>query len=151
MPLVVVDGRIEQWIMEYYLGFMVQLAIQPNAYAGYILTAVLAHYTDMDEPFAALDAQTRLTLQHELLSLWGLSHCNVVFVTHDVDEAILLGDRILVMSPQPGKIIAQYKVPFDRPRSPATALAAEFLELKSELFEMLGVSYKEPAHVSYGQ
>ena len=105
----------------------------------------------MDEPFAALDAQTKITLQQELLSLWDLSHCNVVFVTHDVDEAIMLGDRILVMSPQPGRIIAQHQVQFDRPRSTVTALDREFLRLKRELYEQLGVSFNQPAHVSYGE
>ena len=102
----------------------------------------------MDEPFAALDAQTRLTLQQELLALWEQNHRNVVFVTHDVDEAILLGDRILVMSSQPGAVIAQYAVPFSRPRSPAVALEADFLALKRELYGKLGMRMGETTNAS---
>jgi NitT/TauT family transport system ATP-binding protein len=92
----------------------------------------------MDEPFAALDAQTRMTLQQELLALWEQSHRSVIFVTHDVDEAILLCDRILVMSSQPGTIVAEVPVPFSRPRTPATTLDDEFLALKASLFRKLG-------------
>ena len=94
----------------------------------------------MDEPFAALDAQTRLTLQRELLSLWEQNHRNIIFVTHDVDEAILLSDRILVLSPQPGTIVTEVKVPFERPRSPESTLSAEFLVLKRRLLGMLGLA-----------
>jgi NitT/TauT family transport system ATP-binding protein len=93
----------------------------------------------MDEPFAALDAQTRLTLQQELLALWEQSHRNVVFVTHDVEEALLLCDRIVVMSPQPGTVISELIVPFDRPRLPAIALETAFLDLKRQLYGKLGL------------
>lgn len=93
----------------------------------------------MDEPFAALDAQTRLTLQKELLSLWEQTHNTVVFVTHDVDEAILLSDRILVLSQQPGTIIGEFRVPFGRPRSPESTLSQDFLLLKKRLLGMLGL------------
>ena len=92
----------------------------------------------MDEPFAALDAQTRMTLQQELLALWEQSHRSVIFVTHDVDEAIFLCDRILVLSAQPGTIVAEVPVPFGRPRTHATALNEEFLTLKARLFRELG-------------
>lgn len=99
----------------------------------------------MDEPFAALDAQTRLTLQQELLSLWEQNHKTVVFVTHDVDEAILLSDRILVLSQQPGSITAEFRVPFGRPRSPESTLSEDFLVLKKRLLGMLGLVSRSAA------
>ncbi|AKQ56062.1 ABC transporter ATP-binding protein [Bordetella hinzii] len=71
----------------------------------------------MDEPFGALDAQTRLTMQELLLSVWQRLRTTVVFVTHDIDEAILLADTIYVMSARPGRIATRIKVPIDRPRS----------------------------------
>lgn len=101
----------------------------------------------MDEPFAALDAQTRLKLQQELLALWQQSGTTVVFVTHDVDEAILLSDRILVLSPQPGTVMAQYQVTLERPRSPAGSLDAEFLALKSRLLSDLGLTQEDAVRV----
>lgn len=70
----------------------------------------------MDEPFGALDEQTRLTLQQELLSIWERTGKTVVFITHSVDEALTLADRVLVMSPRPGTIVADLAVPFERPR-----------------------------------
>jgi NitT/TauT family transport system ATP-binding protein len=72
----------------------------------------------MDEPFAALDAQTRRRMQRELLGIWAADRRTVVFVTHDIDEAVLLGDRVVVMSERPGRIIANVAVPFPRPRDP---------------------------------
>jgi NitT/TauT family transport system ATP-binding protein len=70
----------------------------------------------MDEPFAALDAQTRRYMQGELLGIWAADRRTVVFVTHDIDEAVLLADRVLVMSGRPGRILADIRVPFSRPR-----------------------------------
>jgi NitT/TauT family transport system ATP-binding protein len=70
----------------------------------------------MDEPFSALDAQSRLVLQEELLRIWKLQGQTAIYVTHDIDEAILLGDRILVMSGRPGRIREDIRVPLDRPR-----------------------------------
>ena len=75
----------------------------------------------MDEPFAALDAQLRLVLQEEFLGLWEADRRTVVFVTHSLEEAILLGDRVLVMSARPGKIIADSG---SRSRVPATRMCA---------------------------
>ncbi|GAB1477465.1 ABC transporter ATP-binding protein [Paracoccaceae bacterium] len=70
----------------------------------------------MDEPFGALDEQTRLVLQQELLRIWETTRKTVVFITHSVDEALALADRVLVMSPRPGTLVADLPVPFERPR-----------------------------------
>ena len=104
----------------------------------------------MDEPFAALDAQTRLTLQQELLTLWDQSHKSVVFVTHDVEEAILLSDRILVLSPQPGTVISEFTVPFLRPRTAALTLEEDFLVLKRKIFGKLGMKTEGTLHAAGG-
>ena len=70
----------------------------------------------MDEPLRALDAQMRLVIQEELLTLWGTNHPMVIYVTHDIEEALLLADRVLVMSSQPGRICEEIIPPFKRPR-----------------------------------
>jgi len=70
----------------------------------------------MDEPFGSLDAQTRWVLQGELLRVWSTNRKLVVFVTHDVEEAVLLGDRVLVMTGRPGRIREEIKIPLERPR-----------------------------------
>ena len=71
----------------------------------------------MDEPFAAVDAQTRTQLQADLLRLWDLGRKTIVFVTHDITEAIALGDRALVLSKQPSRIAAEHMIPIPRPRN----------------------------------
>lgn len=85
-----------------------------------ILATAFAHGPQvlfMDEPFGAVDAQTRLQLQIQLLGLWEQDRKTVVFVTHDIEEALLLGDRIVVMSGRPGRIIDIHNVSLERPRS----------------------------------
>ncbi len=71
----------------------------------------------MDEPFAALDEQTKIVLQEELLRIWGESRKTVIFITHSIDEALILGDRVLVMSGRPGRLKADLRVAFPRPRA----------------------------------
>lgn len=71
----------------------------------------------MDEPFGALDAQTRLAMQELLTSIWQTTRTTILFVTHDVDEALYLADRVLIMSARPGRIRDELHVPFERPRS----------------------------------
>lgn len=80
--------------------------------------AVEPHALFMDEPFAALDAQTRDELQLELQSVWARIGTTVLFVTHNVREAVILGDRVVVMSPSPGRIKTIINIPLERPRTP---------------------------------
>ena len=80
----------------------------------------------MDEPFGALDAQTRSIMQEELLKIWWAFKTTVVFVTHDVDEAVYLSDRVLAMSNSPGSIKEDIRVDLGRPRAPEVALSAEY-------------------------
>ena len=91
----------------------------------------------MDEPFAALDAQLRTVLQEQLLELWQADRRTVVFVTHSLEEAILLGDRVVVMSARPGRLLASVDVPFERPRSTDIRMTPEFVTLQGELWELL--------------
>ena len=92
----------------------------------------------MDEPFAALDEQNKLLLQQELEKLWEETRNAVVFITHSIDEAILLGDRVVVMTSAPGRIKADIRIPFGRPRS-LTELKAtpEFAHLYGEIWGLL--------------
>jgi NitT/TauT family transport system ATP-binding protein len=80
----------------------------------------------MDEPFAALDAQTRDVLQQELQEIWARTGATIFFITHNVREAALLGDRVLVMTPSPGRIRTEISVPLRRPRSPDTHAVVDF-------------------------
>ncbi|MFY0609983.1 MAG: ABC transporter ATP-binding protein [Hyphomicrobiaceae bacterium] len=84
----------------------------------------------MDEPFGALDSQTRLMMQESLLKLWSEFGITVMFVTHDIDEAVFLGDRVLVMSASPGSIIADLEVDLPRPRHSDLGVDPRFIELK---------------------
>jgi ABC-type nitrate/sulfonate/bicarbonate transport system ATPase subunit len=79
----------------------------------------------MDEPFAAVDAQTRTQLQADLLNLWSLRRKTIIFVTHDIAEAIALGDRALVLSRQPSRIAAEHAIPIPRPRNVKDIFALE--------------------------
>ncbi len=91
----------------------------------------------LDEPFAALDYQTRLLMQQDLLELWDESHRSIVFVTHDVDEAIFLSDRILVLSNRPSTVIEELEVTAPRPRNAAGAPSADTVELKRKILTAL--------------
>ena len=91
----------------------------------------------MDEPFAALDEITRETLQEELLQLWSKVETTVVFITHSIPEAVLLSERIVVMSARPGRVVEQIEVPFARPRSEDTRALPAFGELASHIRHLL--------------
>lgn len=91
----------------------------------------------MDEPFGALDAQTRVILQEQLLKIWSENRKTVVFVTHDIEEALYLSDRILIMSPRPGQIIDEVRVPLERPRTDHTRSIPIFGELRESIWQRL--------------
>ena len=91
----------------------------------------------MDEPFGALDSQTRAMMQQNLLRIWDEFGITVLFVTHDVDEALFLADRVLVMSASPGRIIADLTVPLERPRLPEIATAEAFIRLKRRCLDII--------------
>lgn len=94
----------------------------------------------MDEPFGALDAQTKERMQSDLLDLWEKNPRTVVFVTHDLDEAIYVSDFIVVMSARPGRIRQIHEVTLPRPRIPELRLTEEFLNTKRELHAQIGES-----------
>jgi NitT/TauT family transport system ATP-binding protein len=91
----------------------------------------------MDEPFGALDAQTRILLQEELLELWHKERRTVLFVTHDIDEAILLSDRIVVMTNRPGKIQKIIPIPLERPRNFKLRDDPVFTSLRWQIWNLL--------------
>jgi ABC-type nitrate/sulfonate/bicarbonate transport system ATPase subunit len=84
----------------------------------------------MDEPFGALDAQTRSDMQQLLLQIWDETACTILFVTHDVEEAVYLADRIFIMSSHPGTLVEDVHVPFDRPRRLELKESSEFHDLQ---------------------
>jgi ABC-type nitrate/sulfonate/bicarbonate transport system ATPase subunit len=96
----------------------------------------------LDEPFGALDALTRAALQEWLLGVWGAEGQTVLFITHDVDEAVFLADRVVVMTPRPGRIRAEIAVPLPRPRTHAALVAdSTFNALKAAVLAALGETY----------
>ena len=102
----------------------------------------------MDEPFAALDEQNKFILQEELLSIWSETGKTILFITHSIDEALLLSDRILLMSSQPGKIIQEIKVDMPRPRKiedirENPIMAGQFVEIWKHLQEEVQRSRRE--------
>jgi len=101
----------------------------------------------MDEPFAALDAQTREILQGELLRIWEQRRKTIVFITHSLDEAIFLSDRVAVMTRRPGAIKAVLDVPLPRPRQAELRNAPEFVRLRQQVWDILKdeVQFANPA------
>jgi NitT/TauT family transport system ATP-binding protein len=91
----------------------------------------------MDEPFAALDAQTREFMQAELLKIWSKAKKTVVFITHQINEAIYLADRVVVMSARPGRVKDVFKVPFERPRNLSLKRDPRFLELEDSVWKLI--------------
>jgi NitT/TauT family transport system ATP-binding protein len=91
----------------------------------------------MDEPFAALDAQTREFMQAELLKIWNKAKKTVLFITHQINEAIYLADRVVVMSARPGRVKDIFDVPFDRPRNLSLKREPRFLELEDAVWKLI--------------
>jgi NitT/TauT family transport system ATP-binding protein len=91
----------------------------------------------MDEPFGSLDAQTRIVLQDELLRIWEQKRMTVCFVTHNIEEAILLGDRISIMTARPSTLKATIQVELPRPRTAELRMSAAFTNLYKEVWELL--------------
>jgi ABC-type nitrate/sulfonate/bicarbonate transport system ATPase subunit len=91
----------------------------------------------LDEPFGALDAQTRLLMQSWLLQVWSDLGKTILFVTHDIDEAIYLSDEVYVFTARPGRIKAHIKIPLLRPRDQDIVTSASFMDLKRQLLGLL--------------
>ena len=87
----------------------------------------------MDEPFGALDIMTKERLQEELHKLWTTAPRTVVFITHDLEEALFLGDRVLLMSPRPGRIAAEYRPGFPNDRDMSIKTAPEFVAFAKQI------------------
>lgn len=97
----------------------------------------------MDEPFGALDAQTRTQLQQELLETWEKERKTCFFITHDVDEALILGQRVVIMSARPGRIKDIIDVDIPYPRDQETKMSPRFLELKNHIWSQVYHEYLE--------
>jgi NitT/TauT family transport system ATP-binding protein len=91
----------------------------------------------MDEPFAALDAQTREHMQAELLKIWTQARTTVLFITHQISEAVYLADRVAVMSPRPGRIKGVLEMPFERPRALGVKREARFVEIEDRIWRLI--------------
>ena len=91
----------------------------------------------MDEPFAALDALTREQMSLELLKLWGGQEKTVLFVTHSIPESVFLSDRVIVLSPRPGRVVDDIDIPLPRPRDLRTMASVEFARLCDQLRQRL--------------
>ena len=136
-------GQAQRWIDLVGLGGF------EDAYPGELsggmqqrvaLSRVLANEPDVllcDEPFAALDAMTRQIMQHELLKIVQESRKTVLFITHSIDEALILSDRLVVMSARPGRVKAVYENDLPRPRQLDVQITHRFLELKREVWELV--------------
>jgi NitT/TauT family transport system ATP-binding protein len=106
----------------------------------------------MDEPFGALDSQTRMVMQEHLLTIVEKTNKTVVFVTHDIEEALLLGDRIYVCSARPARVLAELDVSFPHPRTASTRNRREFFDMKQEIFYLLREHiYERLAETAHGR
>src|SRR5205823_11091491 len=107
--------------------------------------AIDPHILLMDEPFGALDAQTRSLMQAELLNIWQRSRKTVIFVTHDVQEAVLLAERVAVMSARPGHIKAVVETRFDK-NDPAILKSKDFVDKVDEIWNLVRIEALKAQH-----
>jgi NitT/TauT family transport system ATP-binding protein len=143
VPMAEADAQTKRWLHK--MGLQDFGQAYPHSLSGGMrqrvsiarALAVEPEVLLMDEPFAALDAQHRRIMQEELLQLWQEDRRTVVFVTHSIDEAILLSDRIVLMSARPGRIIREFDVPFPRPRAPEIRLEPAFSSMEQEIWNIL--------------
>ena len=96
----------------------------------------------LDEPFSALDEFTRAEMQQWLLSLWEENPRSILFVTHNIEEAIYLSDRILILTDKPAQLLSEYHVPFRRPRTPDLILSEEFLDIRRQIARQLTAPHR---------
>jgi NitT/TauT family transport system ATP-binding protein len=102
----------------------------------------------MDEPFAAIDQQTKLLLQEELIRIWEDTRKTVIFVTHNIDEAVVLGDRVIVMTAHPGRVKAEIAVDLPRPRDPmGIRTNPRYFELTQDVWHLL----RDEVHLAQAQ
>lgn len=97
----------------------------------------------LDEPFGALDAQTRLLMQEWLLDIWGDFKKTILFITHDIDEAIFLSDEIYILTPRPGTVKEKVEITLPRPRNEQTLLNADFIKVKEHILHALKTTDQE--------
>lgn len=127
--------------------------VYPKALSGGMkqrvaIARALANQPDvllMDEPFGALDAQTRVVMQELLLKIWEESQKTIIFITHDIDEAIFLADKIYVMTRLPGRIKQEIRVDLPRPRDHQIMVTPEFMNLKKQVVELIWEESKAAA------
>lgn len=148
-PLMAKQGKSEAYSIARTLLGMVGLSAYENSYPGVLsggmkqrvgIARALANYPNvllMDEPFGALDAQTRAMMQENLLQIWGEFGITVLFVTHDIDEAVFLADRVIVMSASPGRLIADIKVNLPRPRAAEVISDERYIATKRRCMELI--------------
>jgi len=97
----------------------------------------------MDEPFGALDAITREEMSHELLRIWDKTRKTIIFITHNITEAVFLGDRVAVLTPRPGRIARIVDIDLPRPRTPELKLTPRFSELSKEIYDLISSMRRE--------
>jgi len=148
-PLMAKKGKSEAESIARTFIEMVGLSAYENSYPGMLsggmkqrvgIARALANYPSvllMDEPFGALDAQTRSMMQENLLQIWSEFGITVIFVTHDIDEAVFLADRVVVMSASPGKLIADINVNLPRPRHVSMMVSEEYVAIKKQCMELI--------------
>jgi NitT/TauT family transport system ATP-binding protein len=110
------------------------------------LARALAVHPDvllMDEPFAALDAQTREIMQTELLRIWSAAQSTVLFITHQIDEAVYLSDRVLVFGRRPGRIQEEITIDLPRPREPSVKRTPQFTEYVGHIWSLIESAVRE--------